>query len=69
MEVETYRVAPEKHGKGTYFITDCGNTMYSVKDEMAYNGCLCPKCLIHILQVASYVHVVVIRIKKRRICL
>lgn len=41
---ETYRVTPEKHGKGTFYFTDCGNSMYSVRDEMAYHGCSCPKC-------------------------
>lgn len=43
-EIETYRTTPEKNGNGTYFFTDCGNRMYSVRDEMAYHGCLCPAC-------------------------
>lgn len=43
--IATYQATPEKHGRGTYFFTDCGHTMYSVKDDdMAYHGCLCPCC-------------------------
>lgn len=43
--IATYQATPEKHGRGTYFFTDCGHTMYSVKDDdMAYHGCLCPGC-------------------------
>lgn len=45
MEIATYQVTPENHGKGTYFFTDCGHQMYSVKDNMAYHGCYCPSCL------------------------
>ena len=45
MEIETYRVTPEKNGNGIYFFTDCGNRMYSTKGEMAYHGRLCPACL------------------------
>ena len=44
MEVATYRVAPEKNGNGTFFYTDCGHQMFSIKDEMAYHGYLCPAC-------------------------
>lgn len=46
MEIETYAFTPEANGNGTYFFTDCGNRMYSVRDEMAYHGCLCPACFI-----------------------
>lgn len=45
MEIATYQVTPEKHGYGTFYYTDCGHTMYSIKDEMAYHGCLCPGCM------------------------
>lgn len=45
MEIATYQATPEKHGNGTFFFTDCGYRMYSVKDEMAYHGCYCPACL------------------------
>lgn len=41
---ETYQTTPSKNGKGTFFFTDCGNQMYSVKDEYAYNKKICPKC-------------------------
>lgn len=41
----TTRPAENDHHHGTYFFTSCcGNRMYSVKDKMAYNGALCPKC-------------------------
>ena len=44
-EIATYQATPEKHGRGTYFFTDCGHSMYSViDDDMAYHGCLCPGC-------------------------
>ena len=43
-EIESYQATPEKHGRGTFYFTDCGNRMYSVKDDMAYHGKLCPKC-------------------------
>jgi len=43
-KIATYRVTPELHGNGTYFFTDCGHRMYSVKDKMAYHGCYCPGC-------------------------
>lgn len=44
--VETYQVAPAANDDngGTFFFTDCGNRMYSVRNEMAYHGCICPKC-------------------------
>ena len=40
MNIATYQTTPEKHGNGTYFFTDCGHNMYSVRDNMAYHGCL-----------------------------
>ena len=55
MEIETYRVTPEANGNGTYFFTDCGNRMYSVGDEMAYHGCLCPACFYRGKQVTLYI--------------
>jgi hypothetical protein len=42
MEMATYRITSEKNGNGTYFFTDCGHWMFSIKDRMAYHGCLCP---------------------------
>lgn len=41
---ETYQTTPSKNGKGTFFFTDCGNTMYSVNDAYAYHKKLCPNC-------------------------
>ena len=43
-ETESYQTTPAKYRRGTYYFTDCGNRMYSVRDEMAYHGKLCPKC-------------------------
>lgn len=45
MNIATYQTTPEKHGNGTFFFTDCGHNMYSIRDNMAYHGCLCPGCL------------------------
>ena len=44
-EFETYRVSPStgKEG-GTFYFTDCGNRMYSLRGEMAYHRKICPKC-------------------------
>ena len=55
MEIETYRVTPEANGNGTFFFTDCGHKMYSVRDEMAYHGCLCPACFYRGKQVTLYI--------------
>ena len=45
MSAETYQYIMAEDGEGMFFRTDCGNMMYSVKnDPMAYHGCLCPKC-------------------------
>lgn len=55
MEIATYQTTPEKHGKGTYYFTDCGHQMYSVKDTMAYHGCLCPGCLNKGIQRTLYI--------------
>lgn len=55
LSYETYQATPEKHGEGTFFFTDCGNTMYSVRnDYMAYHGCYCPKCMSQGKQVLLY---------------
>lgn len=42
--METYQTTPAKNGVGTFFFTNCGNRMYSVKGEMAYHGKICPNC-------------------------
>ena len=42
--METYQAVPSQNGKGTFYFTDCGNRMYSVKDDMAYHGNKCPLC-------------------------
>ena len=55
MEFATYQVTPEKHDKGTFFYTDCGHRMYSVKDEKAYHGCLCPGCLYNGKKTILYI--------------
>lgn len=55
MEIETYTYTPEANGNGTFFFTDCGNRMYSVRDEMAYHGCLCPACFYIGKQVTLYI--------------
>ena len=43
-KVETYQVSPATNGYGNFYFTDCGNRMYSVRNDMAYHGKLCPKC-------------------------
>lgn len=45
MTTATYIAIPENNGNGTFFITECGHKMYSIKDDMAYHGCLCLGCL------------------------
>lgn len=55
MDIETYQITREKNGNGTFFFTDCGNQMYSIKDEMAYHGVLCPKCLMQGKLVTLYI--------------
>lgn len=40
MNIATYQATPEKHGNGTFFFTDCGHNMYSVRDDMSYHRCL-----------------------------
>lgn len=55
VEIGTYQTTPEKHGIGTFFFTDCGHKMYSVKGEKAYHGCLCPACLYKGMQRVLYI--------------
>lgn len=54
-EIETYQATEEKHGKGTFFYTDCGNVMYSINGKTAYHGKLCPKCFWEGKQVTLYI--------------
>lgn len=44
MNIATYQTTLEKHGDGTFFFADCGHNMYSIRDNMAYHGCLCLGC-------------------------
>ena len=55
MNIATYQTTPEKHGNGYFFFTDCGHNMYSVRDDMAYHGCLCPACLSKGIQTILYI--------------
>lgn len=55
MEIATYQTTPSKDGQGTFYFTDCGHQMYSVKDEMAYHGCFCPNCFWKGIQRTLYI--------------
>lgn len=55
MKIATYQTTPGKHGNGTFFFTDCGHRMFSIKDDMAYHGCLCPACLWNGIQRILYI--------------
>ena len=55
MNIATYQATPEKHGNGTFFFTDCGHNMYSVRDDMAYHRCLCPACFSKGTQTILYI--------------
>ena len=55
MNIATYQATPEKHGNGTFFFADCGHSMYSVKDDMAYHRCLCPTCFSKGIQTILYI--------------
>ena len=55
MNIATYQATPEKHGNETFFFTDCGHNMYSVRDDMAYHGCLCPACFSKGIQTILYI--------------
>ena len=34
MEFATYQTTPEENGNGTYFYTDCGHWLYSIRGKM-----------------------------------
>lgn len=55
LNVATYQATPDRHGKGTFYFTDCGHQMYSVKDDVAYHGCLCPGCLYYGKETVLYI--------------
>ena len=55
MEIATYQTTPEVNGNGTYFFTDCGHWMFSIRDRMAYHGCLCHGCLYNGKQTTLYI--------------
>ena len=55
MNIATYQTTPEVHGEGTFFFTDCGHNMYSIRDNMAYHGGLCPGCLYKGIQTTLYI--------------
>lgn len=55
MNIATYQTTPEKHGEGTFFFTDCGHNMYSIRDSMAYHGCLCPGCFYKGIYTTLYI--------------
>lgn len=55
VNIATYQTTEEKHGSGTFFFTDCGHNMYSVRDDMAYHGCLCPACFSKGIQTILYI--------------
>ena len=55
INIATYQTIPKKHGKGTFFFTDCGYNMYSIRDNMAYHGCFCLGCLYKGIQTNLYI--------------
>lgn len=55
MNIATYQTTPEKHRDGTFFFTDCVHSMYSIRDNMAYHGYLCPGCLWEGIQTILYI--------------
>ena len=55
MEIATYQTTPEVNGNGTYFFTDCGHWMFSIRDHMAYHGHLCHGCLYNGKQTTLYI--------------
>lgn len=55
MNIATYQTTPEKHGEGTFFFTDCGHSMYSIRDNMTYHGCLCPDCFYKGIYTTLYI--------------
>ena len=56
MNGETYQIIPEKHNRGMFYLTDCGNRMYYVDpDPMKYHGCLCPACFMKGKNITLYI--------------
>ena len=55
MNYATYQTTPSKDGKGTFYFTDCGHEMYSVKGPEAYHGCLCPGCAYKHIDTILYI--------------
>ena len=55
MQIATYQATSENYGNGTFFFTDCGHRMYSIRDDMAYHGCLCLACLRKGIQRTLYI--------------
>ena len=55
VNIATYQTTPEKHGRGTFYFTDCGHKMYSVKNDTAYHGCLCPGCFYKGIKTVLYI--------------
>lgn len=55
MNIATYQTTPEKHDKETFFFTNCGHNMYSIRDSMAYHGYLCPGCLYKGIHTTLYI--------------
>ena len=55
MNIATYQATPEKHGEGTFFFFFFGHNMNSVRDDMAYHGCLCPGCMFNGIQRTLYI--------------
>ena len=55
MNYASYQPTPSKDGKGTFYFTDCGHGMYSLKGPEAYHGCLCPGCAYKHVDTILYI--------------
>lgn len=44
-----------KTWRWNFFFTDCGHNMYSIRDNMAYHGCLYPGCLWKGIETTLYI--------------
>ena len=55
MNYATYQTTPSKNGKGTFYLADCGHTMYSVLGPEAYHGCICPACAYKHIDTILYI--------------